>query len=175
MSKHFFAYPCTAIILALGALTIGTQLTGCGYQLRGSHSTATLPSTAHQTQIVLSDDETTTALKQPLTERLRLLGVHVNDQADNIIKIENVRVQRFELVGVLTEVRLVMSGDVSHTIHKNGQAITVLLPVQAERTYQYNKASVSSSDKQSTQAHQWLYQGLAERIVEQYYAHAKPD
>ncbi|OAV02604.1 LPS-assembly lipoprotein RlpB precursor Rare lipoprotein B [Moraxella catarrhalis] len=42
--------------------------------------------------------------------------------------------------------------------------------VQAERSYQYNEAGVSTKDQQGEIVKVWLQDSLAHRITEQYYA-----
>lgn len=88
-----------------------------------------------KTAIILEDNRTSFPLKLPLTRRLEALGVNVvdsmalientsdntadNKNADKIatITVNNVRFKRYELVGVLTEIRLVLSADVNYQNH----------------------------------------------------------
>ena len=90
------------------------------------------------------------------------------------ITINNVRFKRYELVGVLTEIRLVLSADVSYQTMENGKPITLSNPIQVERSYQYNEASVSTDDQQGDQIRDWLYDSLARRITDQYVAISLP-
>ena len=99
-----------------------------------------------------------------------------NTDAEQIasIKIDNLRFKNYELVGVLTEIRLVLSADVTYQTMKNGQPVTLTSPIQVERSYQYNEASVSTDDQQGTQIRGWLYDSLARRITDQYVAISLP-
>ena len=90
------------------------------------------------------------------------------------IDISNVRFKRYELVGVLTEIRLVLSADVSYQTIENGKPVTLTNPIQVERSYQYNEASVSTDDQQGDQVRDWLYDSLARRITDQYVAISLP-
>ena len=56
----------------------------------------------------------------------------------------------------------------------NGKPITLTNPIQVERSYQYNEASVSTDDQQGDQIRDWLYDSLARRITDQYVAIALP-
>ena len=90
------------------------------------------------------------------------------------IKVDNLRFQSYELVGVLTEIRLVLSADVTYNTYQNGQPVTLTNPIQVERSYQYNEASVSTDDQQGSQIRDWLYDSLARRITDQYVAIGLP-
>ena len=144
----------------------------------------------NKTAVIIEDNRTSFPLKLPLVSRLKALGVEVidnmtladvannNQKADAepiaAITVNNVRFKRYELVGVLTEIRLVMSADVSYQSVENGKPITLTNPIQVERSYQYNEASVSTDDQQGDQIRDWLYDSLARRITDQYVAIALP-
>nr|WP_317200302.1 hypothetical protein [uncultured Psychrobacter sp.] len=162
-------------------------LTGCGFQLRGLE--APLRFEAPKTAIIVEDNRVSFPLKLPLTRRLEALGVNVVDGMTIIentgdinnasgeiatIAVNNVRFRRYELVGVLTEIRLVLSADVTYQTTQNGQPITLSNPIQVERSYQYNEASVSTDDQQGSQIRDWLYDSLAQRITDQYVAIGLP-
>ena len=143
-----------------------------------------------KTAVIIEDNRTAFPLKLPLTKRLEALGVDVitnmtlTDVASNnqnvgaetiaAITVNNVRFKRYELVGVLTEIRLVISADVSYQSIDNGKPVTLSNPIQVERSYQYNEASVSTDDQQGDQIREWLYDSLARRITDQYVAIALP-
>lgn len=175
---------CTALLTAALVAT-PLMLSSCGFHLRGYDSPMTY--VAQSTSLSLDEnDPTSFRLKQPLTERLNAVGVSVVDNigreinsSDNLytssIRVENVKLKRYELVGVLTEVRLVLSADVFYQTLNNDQGeanepITVKNQVQVERTYQFDEASVSTDDKQGKQIEEWLYRNLAQRITDQYVA-----
>ncbi|MGE6328589.1 hypothetical protein [Psychrobacter pacificensis] len=177
----------TALLTALPMFAIlgaTAGLSGCGFQLRGYDSPMLL--NANKTAVIIEDNRTSFPLKLPLTRRLTTLGVDVigNMTVDDVIRsnqqagakpiaaidISNVRFKRYELVGVLTEIRLVLSADVSYQTIENGKPVTLTNSIQVERSYQYNEASVSTDDQQGDQIRDWLYDSLARRITDQYVA-----
>ena len=181
----------TMLLTALpmfAVLGAGISLSGCGFQLRGYD--APMLFDVNKTAVIIEDNRTSFPLKLPLVSRLKALGVEVIDNmtladvANNnqkagaepiaAITVNNVRFKRYELVGVLTEIRLVMSADVSYQSVENGKPITLTNPIQVERSYQYNEASVSTDDQQGDQIRDWLYDSLARRITDQYVAIALP-
>ncbi len=189
--SHYFAHQsggsklATALLAALpmfAVLGATAGLSGCGFQLRGYDAPMLLN--------VAKDNRTSFPLKLPLTQRLETLGVDVieNMTAANVasnnqqagaepiaaIKVSNVRFKRYELVGVLTEIRLVLSADVSYQTIENGKPVTLTNAIQVERSYQYNEASVSTDDQQGDQIRDWLYDSLARRITDQYVAISLP-
>jgi LPS-assembly lipoprotein len=99
---------------------------------------------------------------------------NTNAEKIALIKVDNLRFRRYELVGVLTEIRLVLSADVTYDTYQNGQPVTLTNPIQVERSYQYNEASVSTDDQQGDQIRDWLYDSLARRITDQYVAISLP-
>ena len=177
----------TMLLTALpmfAVLGAGVSLSGCGFQLRGYD--APMLFDVNKTAVIIEDNRTSFPLKLPLVSRLKALGVEVIDNmtladvANNnrkagaepiaAITVNNVRFRRYELVGVLTEIRLVMSADVSYQSIENGKPVTLTNPIQVERSYQYNEASVSTDDQQGDQIRDWLYDSLARRITDQYVA-----
>ena len=183
----------TAIVASLPLLTVlgsAGLLTGCGFHLRGYD--APMQFDVAKTAILIEDNRISFPLKLPLTRRLQALGVDVVDGISMIesaanssvnnttaepiatINISNVRFRRYELVGVLTEIRLVLSADVTYTTIQNGQPVTLTNPIQVERSYQYNEASVNTDDQQGDQVRDWLYDSLARRITDQYVAIGLP-
>nr|WP_243453175.1 hypothetical protein [Psychrobacter coccoides] len=187
-SKQRGAKLATMLLAAVPMLTMlgaTTVLSGCGFQLRGYETPLSFE--VDKTAVIIEDNRTSFPLKLPLTRRLEALGVEVVDSiavienanrtnADQIatIRVNNVRFKRYELVGVLTEIRLVLSADVSYQTLENGKPITLSNPIQVERSYQYNEASVSTDDQQGSQIRDWLYDSLARRITDQYVAISLP-
>ncbi len=179
------------MVTLLGATSM---LTGCGFHLRG-YDTPMLFDIS-KTAVIIEDNRTSFPLKLPLIRRLEALGIDVvdgmnlienanNNQTNStginnatdqaaVITVNNVRFKRYELVGVLTEIRLVLSADVSYETIENGKPVTLTNPIQVERSYQYNEASVSTDDQQGSQVRDWLYDSLARRITDQYVAIALP-
>ena len=181
----------TALLASLPMLAIvgaTASLSGCGFQLRGYD--APMLFDVAKTAVIIEDNRTSFPLKRPLTRCLQSLGVEVIDNmtladvasnnqklgAETIstIAVNNIRFKRYELVGVLTEIRLVISADVSYQSVENGKPVTLTNPIQVERSYQYNEASVSTDDQQGDQIRDWLYDSLARRITDQYVAIALP-
>lgn len=197
-TKHRGQRIATVLLAALPIFAVigaATSLSGCGFQLRG-YDTPMLFDVA-KTAVIIEDNRTSFPLKLPLTRRLEALGVDVVDgmfiienadankstdvniartDAEQIatIRVNNVRFKRYELVGVLTEIRLVLSADVSYQTFEDGKPVTLSNPIQVERSYQYNEASVSTDDQQGDQIRDWLYDSLARRITDQYVAIALP-
>ncbi len=166
--KHLVA----AFVVAMGAL----NLTACGFALRGTSDHALTLAPQHtQAAVTLEDTPIAVALKSPLLRQLQLIGVHNQTNSPNRIDIKNVRFRRFELVGTLTEVRQVLTADISYTVIKNGQTFHFSGPLQVESTHQYDEVSVVTGDKQGDKAQTWLYETLAQRIAEQYRTHALTD
>ncbi|MBH0064811.1 LPS assembly lipoprotein LptE [Psychrobacter sp. SZ93C1] len=181
----------TALLTALPMFTVlgaTAALSGCGFQLRGYDAPILLD--VAKTAVIIEDNRTAFPLKLPLTRRLETLGVDVisnmtaadvalnNKQASadpvSVISVNNLRFRQYELVGVLTEIRLIISADVSYQTTENGKPVTLSNPIQIERSYQYNDASVSTDDQQGDQIREWLYDSLARRITDQYVAISLP-
>lgn len=181
----------TALLAALpmfAVLGATAGLSGCGFQLRGYDAPMLL--NVAKTAVIIEDNRTSFPLKLPLTRSLETLGVDVidnmtvTDVANNnkqagaapvaAITISNVRFRRYELVGVLTEIRLVLSADVNYQTIENGKPMTLSNAIQVERSYQYNEASVNTDDQQGDQIRDWLYDSLARRITDQYVAISLP-
>ena len=78
--------------------------------------------------------------------------------------MDNLHFRRYELVGTLTEIRLVLSATVKIMV---GDKITTTV-MQVEQSYQYNEASVITLDQQGEESKGWLYDQLGERIAERY-------
>ncbi|MFA9485542.1 hypothetical protein LU276_03120 [Moraxella haemolytica] len=150
-------------------MAIATSLSACGFALRGTQNSVSASPLYATTSIILADNQEALALKQPLSKQLQLLGITNQADATNTIKVDNLRFRRYELVGTLTEVRLVLMADVSYTINNQ----THKHPIQVEQSYQYNEASIITLDQQGEKTKQWLYEHLAQRIAEQYYAKSK--
>ena len=173
----------TALIMS-AVLGLPLFLSSCGFHLRGYQTPMNY--TVQSTALIIKDDPTSFRLKLPLKQRMNAVGVDVVDEIGreinssqqiytSSIRIDNVQLKRYELVGVLTEVRLVLSADVVYETLNNedgipNDPISVKNKVQVERTYQYDEASVSIEDEQGKQVQDWLYQNLAQRITDQYVA-----
>ena len=165
-----------------------TTLTSCGFHLRGYETAMTYA--VGSTVLQLNSDPVSFALKYPLNRKLDAVGIQVVDDIGReinsiderytgTIKVDNVRFRKYELVGVLTEIRLVLSADVTYqtldnSIGQVGSPITVTNPIVVERSYQFDEASVSVDDMQGDEVREWLYEDLSQRIVDQYVALSLP-
>ncbi len=162
------------IALVAGVMLTATlSLTACGFALRGTSSASHIAIPYSQATIVTADNPESYELRHKLATRLSLLGVSTDGallstavNSPNQIRIEHVNQRRYQLVGALSEVRLVLTADVSFQLG----AKRVRQQVQVERSYQLNEAGVTTQDQQGEQAQRWLQDHLAERIAEQYYA-----
>ncbi|WP_230659884.1 LPS-assembly lipoprotein LptE [Psychrobacter sp. I-STPA10] len=172
----------TACAIATIAASV-TTMSGCGFHLRGYN--APMQFEVKNVILKLDDDRTSFALKLPLTRQLQSVGVTVVDDIGKkintanqtntaSINIDNVRFKKFELVGILTEIRVLLSADVTYHLTINGENVVVTNPIQVERSYQYNKASVNVEDQQGSQIRDWLYDNLAQQITDQYIALSLP-
>lgn len=147
------------VIIALLVLT--GALTGCGYQLRRYPSDALFAHHTHQVKLVVTDPQA----KKVIQQKLHLMGyVMTDDSPQANIGVQNLNIRQYELIGILTEIRLILTADVSYQIGTKTHRYTL----QATRSYQYNKATVSASDTEREAIKDWLYQELAYKIGEQY-------
>lgn len=151
----------------LGLIGISTlTLSACGFALRGTSASTLAPLQDSKVQLHLPDNINARTLKQALTQHLQLLNIQTQDSTTNQITINNLQLRRYKLVGTLTEVRLVLSADISCQLADKSSSASV----QVERSYQHNEASVVTLDQQGDKAQVWLYDDLAKRIAEQYRA-----
>lgn len=119
---------------------------------------------AHQTvQLNLDDSQENLHLKQAITKHLKLMHLSTG-LSTNQIRVDNLHFRRYELVGTLTEIRLVLSATVKIMV---GDKTTTTV-MQVEQSYQYNEASVITLDQQGEESKGWLYDQLGERIAERY-------
>lgn len=152
------------LMMALGSLS------ACGFALRGTeqHSHTANPM-AHLVKINIDGNHQ--IFGERLSQKLYHLGFtqanSPSNQADNApqIHIQNIQLKSYRLVGILTEIRMVLTAT-AHYHLPNGEVHTA--PLLVERSYQYNENNVSASNRQAVQVEQWLYESLATRISEQY-------
>lgn len=153
MPKQFFS----VLLLVL-------SLTGCGFALRGVGQTTPIAPTHQSVQVLSEQTADALALKSRLIKQLQMQGITIAN-TNNQLTLKNVHHRRYELVGILTEVRLVMTADVEYRIGEK----MYLYPIQTEHSYQHNEAGVAS-DVQGDKAKLWLYDNLSKQIAEQYRA-----
>lgn len=148
-----------------------TLLTGCGFQLRGYVN----PTNQIQpkTQLIFGNHPADIAVKNALKQQLNQLGINTSDTSNkqtSQIKVTNIRLQNYQLRGLLTEIRMVMSADVHYQVLQQGELKTITNNIQVQRSYQYDQATLATDNPQAEQITLWLYDNLAERIVNQYMA-----
>ncbi|WP_227430055.1 hypothetical protein [Psychrobacter sp. I-STPA6b] len=180
--QRYLANICLALLSVMSVATV-TLVTGCGFHLRGYDAPMNME--VKHVAIKLDDSRNAFTLKQPLIQQLESVGINVVDDIEkqihqshhlNIasITVSNIRFKRYELVGVVTEIRLLLAADVTYQTLQGGKPIQVSNPIEVERSYQFNKASVSVEDQQGEQIRDWLYDTLAQRITNQYVALSLP-
>ena len=175
-------------------------LSACGFHLQGQqpHVSANTHASNISTQLpVLIDAQTSKsayALRLSLLKQLTRYDAdaHIadtNDQqeqatlaslgvkAANRISIDDVSIQKYQLAGLLTEVRLTMTAKIRYHIQNthdtpttHDRTFTHHRTLMVERSYQYNQTSVSVEDLQRTQTEIELYHAMAQRIADQYIA-----
>ncbi len=157
---------------------LGLQMTACGFHLRGYQTP--MSQNIPNTTLIFSNSRADIALKNALNDKFSLLAIKTttdnntpNNQTPSI-EVKNIRLQNFQLRGVLTEIRMVMSADVTYHILQNGKIINKTNTIQVQRSYQYDQASVNIDNPQADQIQNWLYDNLAERIADQYMALSLP-
>lgn len=156
-------------ITILTILALGLLLSACDYHLRGYQSVMhAMPS--NPIHITLPNSAQGFGFRQALKNELSNVGFTLSDNAtdDKItqINIHSLDFHQFRLVGTLTEVRVVGVIKVSYQLPQGNKTQTIT----AERSYQYNEASVAGSNKQDERTRKWLEEELARRIAEQYHA-----
>ena len=147
------------ILAVLSALT----LSGCGFALRGLSEDLQIDPDHQTVQLNLDDSQENLHLKQAITKHLKLMHLSTG-LSTNQIRVDNLHFRRYELVGTLTEIRLVLSATVKIMV---GDKTTTTV-MQVEQSYQYNEASVITLDQQGEESKGWLYDQLGERIAERY-------
>lgn len=150
-------------------LLIG-QLSGCGFTLRGYHEP--IANINQHIGLKFGNELTDITLKNILKEKFQQLTIlNVSDSYENAnIQVKNIELQKFQLVGILTEIRMVMLADVSFSVLQDGKVIQKTQRIQAQRSYQYDQASVNIDNPQAEQIQHWLYDNLAQQIADQYIA-----
>lgn len=162
--------------------TIGTTQTADNATNNNRMAKLSLP----PAQLVMGTSPEDFAVKKSLTKQLSQLGSSVigsstalkpTTNANSIananlpsIQVSNIQLHNYQLRGILTEIRLVLSADVKYHVIQNGKPTDVTNTIQVQRSYQYDQASVSTDNPQAEQIKLWLYDNLAERIADQYLA-----
>lgn len=165
------------VAFVMSLLCLAGGLSGCGFRLQGINGSAEmLDQQAREVQLKMDNGQTDFLLKQSLEQHLQRFSVKTTTLASttsspyNQIDIRNVQFQKYQLAGVLTEVRLILSANVQYHIMQNAQPVIISNPIQVEQSYQYNQASVNIDDPQQQQVKQGLYDAMAQQIADQYFA-----
>lgn len=163
------------LMLNVLLMTSSLGLTACGFHLRGYQSP--LVQNIPATQLIFGNSVDDFAVKNALKAQFSQLGIPLveaetkkSHQTMPSIQVNNIRLQTYQLRGILTEIRLVMSADVTYQVWQTGQWKTVENSLQVQHSYQYDQASVNTENAQSKKITEWLYQNLAQRITDQYVA-----
>ena len=170
-----------ALALASGV----APLHGCGFQLRGYPSAVV--QLAQSTELVFGTKPDDIMVKNALKRQLDLLALGYTDSVNDTavshvpaasevprIQVDNIRLDTYQLRGILTEIRMVMSADVSYSVQQNGVWQNKTQTLQVQRSYQYDQASVATDNPQADQIRAWLADNLAQRIADQYVALLMP-
>lgn len=176
--------------LALTGVLAATSLSGCGFQLRGYHNTERLKMVRSlpATQLVFGNAPEDVAVKNALKHQFALMtlptvdgptltnnsAVLVDTKGQPTIQVRNIQMQTYRLRGLLTEIRMVMSAEVTYQFQQNGAPKIVKNTIQVQRSYQYDQANVATDNPQAEQIKVWLYDNIAQRVAEQYLALAVP-
>ena len=176
--------------LALTGVLAATSLSGCGFQLRGYHNTERLKMVRSlpATQLVFGNAPEDVAVKNALKHQFALMtlptvdgptltnnsAVLVDTKGQPTIQVRNIQMQTYRLRGLLTEIRMVMSAEVTYQLQQNGAPKIIKNTIQVQRSYQYDQANVATDNPQAEQIKVWLYDNIAQRVAEQYLALAVP-
>lgn len=161
-------------------------LTGCGFALRDAPSAQSSPTAPISLNINSTDQDLILAINTALSQKLARPLIQVSkstpittntaSNADTAttadIELHNLTLQRYELLGVLSEIRLVLSATVSypnhsHQSHLNQSHLSQSYPISVSYSYQHNEATIAQDNDNAIRA--WLYSEFAEQIAEQYH------
>lgn len=167
-----------SLIRLVLASVLLTQLSACGFALRGYNSAIT--QSIPNTQLVFGNSQEDIAVKNALKQQFSQFAIKTQDvgttqqspNSDKLahIQVSDIKLQTYQLRGILTEIRMVMSADVRYQVMQNGTPKTVTNTIQVQRSYQYDQATVATDNPQAEQIKVWLYDNLAQRIADQYMA-----
>lgn len=163
LGKHL-----VTLLLACG---LSASFIGCGFQLRGTQSTAIAKNYQH-IQLVLPDQAQ--QLKKPLELYLTNLGATVEQEnASSILRIQDYQERRQLLSGKLTEVQLRLSATFVME-NAQGEQLTEPRTVISQRSYQYDIASVNTERQEETYLLKIMQDDLAQQITRQINANRLP-
>lgn len=158
-------------LLILFLLTL--PLSGCGFAFRGSAANAIAVHTPSSAPALLFNDarsgenaNQTAALQNALARAFAEHGL-VADDTMGAITVHNIQLFRYELLGVLTEIRFVLTADVSYPVTTPTDR-QVAQRIRATHSYQFNEAAPAATDRAAGITQAWLYDDLARQITEQW-------
>lgn len=177
MNKTFLRILLSSVLLS--------QLPACGFHLRGYD--VPMSQNIPTTELIFKNSPEDYAVKNALKKQLDQLSIKTQDTIlqNNTttksqptlpasIEVKNIRLQNYQLRGILTEIRMVLSADVTYRAIENGQPRTLTNTIQVQRSYQYDQGVVATDNPQAEQIKVWLYDNLAQRIADQYLALSLP-
>ena len=144
-------------------------LSGCGFHVRDV-SKQPLPMIYQQLELELVPSAE--ALRLPLTRYLNYSGVapDIPRQAsrtlsadDTVLRIEGFNLYRQPFAGRLTEVQLRLVATFS--LYRNQKPITASRTVVAQRSYQYDRATLNTDNQEEQYLVQVMQDDIAQQIV----------
>ncbi|AOA59221.1 LPS-assembly lipoprotein LptE [Acinetobacter larvae] len=157
-----FVQRIAAIVITLG---LSASMVGCaGFHLKGTSAT-TAPLSYSKLQLALPADAR--PLEKRLSVDLTAAGIQMTAAEDAyVLRILEYQPRRLELSGKLVETLLRLS--VTFQIEdRQGRLITEPRTVMANRSYQYDVATVNTEDQQNRYLQQVLIDDIARQITHQ--------
>lgn len=153
--------------LSVALVFTAASLTGCGFHLRGTQTSA-IPVAYKNVQVDLPKQAE--ALREPLVVYLQSLGAMVNqDKSAPIIKITDYQQTRQLLSGRLTEVQLRLA--ITYHIESSlGEPLTIDYSVYSRRSYQYDIATVNTENQEEAHLIEEMNLDAAMQIARQLHA-----
>lgn len=139
-------------------------LQGCGFVLRQA---STVPMGYQVLQLELPASDEGEQLRQQLINQLLPLGVHFDTQQGPRLRIVSLQPTRHLLNGKLTEVQLGLTVRFGLEDSLTGLPLTEVRQVVANRSYQYELATVNTENQQEGLLKQELYREVASLIARQ--------
>ena len=149
--KHFFS---------TAALIMTIVNSGCGFHL---HSRAVSPLPVDYQHLQLELVPEASALRQPLSNYLRNLGTSDDNSTATVLKVHRFHLYRQPLSGKLTEVQLRLVAEFS--LYRNGQPLTAPRTIIAQRSYQYDRATVNTDNQEESYLIGVMQDDVAQQIV----------
>lgn len=149
--QYFFS----AAIVSMTVLS-----SGCGFHLH-SRTVSPLPVDYQHLQLALAPEAA--VLRQPLSNYLRNLGISDDDSTATVLNVHRFHLYRQPLSGKLTEVQLRLVAEFS--LYRNGQPLTAPRTIVAQRSYQYDRATVNTDNQEESYLIGVMQDDVAQQIV----------